>query len=56
MSKMRTTSAAERSEYLPEFKSAAERERYRAELLEEWETLAKLRQLRPATGERSSDG
>lgn len=48
----------ERSEYVPELKTRAERDRLKASLLDEWETLVWNRELRPAgtaPGRRGED-
>jgi hypothetical protein len=56
VSKTPTTSRpSENSEYVPRFKSDAERDAFRAAMLDEWELLAKLRHLRPENQGQQTD-
>ena len=45
---------AMRSDLVPDFATDADRDAFRAEILDEWETVAKLGELRPVSGGRPS--
>lgn len=47
----RSSTDGVRSGYVPEFRSDADREAFRNELLNEWSLMHKLGELRPASGQ-----